>query len=492
MACSRPVFRECYTFVRRRKYNIRKADKNPCITHNFIDAPLCRIGTASIPDVRLEDFYEAYAHDLKKGKALFISEIAAAEPFKLNYDFDLEFKRTEGFENPDVFTFINTLITNIQMILQAKVFSYGIDTRCIATSCGFTVKSDEVVKLGLHLYWPSVFVSHKQLYMIRRVIILAFEECSAVEYAGLQLHRTWRDIIDYNVVRRPQCRMFGSHKLEQCPCPNKPRKDECDIHEKALVDIGRAYRLISIHDGSTTLSADEISVLANDYFNIVKLTSLRLKPIPPPPAELNLKVADDYLENEFGPEKTPEVGDKSGKLQDETRESIKNSIRKYLYNYVPRYEPYVQKISVIKLMKKGKHDPFLIKFSSTYCINKGADHTSCTTYGILKPDVFTLFCRSVNDGVRILSKCPEFVVREYVPPAYAKLIFDKKNFVPPKDEEIDNRIVSRELNSRSKYITSAGGCIRERLPIDDLIERIDIRWIRTSKDGAREDDDVNI
>lgn len=463
-----------YQWIKDNKFNRTSAktaaatgksrDSRPC-THTFLDGPVAGLGSASIPNDRLEEFYRRYAADLLAKRSLYISEDAGPEPFKANFDFDMLFD--EFKYDPNTLPSLESFFSEIQDAVGSQ-FCTATENRLIVTSCGLGSKRKDgrnFTKLGLHLCWSRLALTHPQLFMMRRFLINVCESRFG-NAVPIDLHHSarlvngWRDVIDLNVVKHPRCRMFGSRKLEECKCNGgqsakayraatkgpaataAARLAECPhqcthFNSACLVDVGRVYQVHSVWSGTTIEHHEFDTRNAIDLARLLTETSLRTAIAEP----VELELPDDYLASADSDDSvSAAAGPKSDQFA-ALEASVERSIRDYLDIH---FRPLISDgiTSVVYQVRPSKR--VIVSLQNRFCFNKGGEHNSLTTYFVFQPFLLSFHCRCSCAPERIVSSCSNFALRHPLSPLITRRIFGIDRAPRPQHHEDDVRQLARE------------------------------------------------
>lgn len=493
-----------YTFVKQHKFNRisgnsgKGRDPRPC-THTFLDGPLAALASASIPNDRLNDFYKQYAADVEAGHALFISEEAAGEPYKAVLDFDFYFKEFDYKQQSlEPTAFIHTLQDAI-----GTQFCTSTPNRLVVAAAPFGSvfrNGGRLVKLGLHLCWPNLSLSHANLMMLRRFLVTLCQEHYTSSFPindrfNAELASTWRDIIDLNVVKHPRCRMIGSSKIQKCECNNgqsakayeryarhcmrQQSKENADpnIDEslkrltcqhfatKCLLDYGRVYTVHSIWRDTRRDN------FIPSYYELLLTLSLRNAP---PVVEVDLP--SDYLSQEFQDENGGKAAGDLGGGGAGGRGKVKfvpvpvateRVVREHFEMYFAELAP-----AITNIQFQTKPTPVIIvSLSQRYCLNKGGEHNSLTTYCMIRPYMMTHHCRCNCTPVRMLCSCSNFVMRYPISAVLTKRLFQIERVKRPRTAPTDARQTVRDATLPTANQIQDGELLRKINVYDNCIQQ---------------------
>lgn len=288
-------------------------------------------GVVGVPDRVYDDFLALYATEVKsKNKTLSFSELKS-DPFFCMY-FDLDLLDT-GVTSKEV---SGEMIGVIQSVIKSYYTGGTSDERFLCVVCDTTAKEIEregvpnVTKNGYHITFPNLRVSLSQALQLRYSVVYELEKTMGARPATLN---AWSEFID----RAPyanglkMCGFFKRVKCTDCKKTDPTFKDRkrtllstmaklrrkihprehgfdyadlADIHENEFKDTSfgdlygkyleltgfnsfrtclntgnrienRTYMPSLVLDGGGDPDASLIDILREDYFKVIKYTSIR-------------------------------------------------------------------------------------------------------------------------------------------------------------------------------------------------------------------------
>ena len=283
-----------YRWLRTNGCNRKRAEAKDNITHLIKNPFLSKFGCGTVRNDQLEDFYQAYAESIENGDRVYMIEQATHKSvdtfYRMHCDLDMLFEEGVVFVD-DMWSGI---MKSFQQVMRDS-FESKVDTSVLV---GFTDASEETVsssklrpgldlkeekinvsKIGAHLYWPDVFVSNKTALALRVRFLKLIKSNISYEIkddTGRQTYKLlndWESIIDINVTRNANLRMFGSRKCTKCPCP----ANACD-HPDRVIDQGRLYRPDYVFyinpDGNCNI--ETTNALRGNFTELLRTASLRI------------------------------------------------------------------------------------------------------------------------------------------------------------------------------------------------------------------------
>jgi len=152
-------------------------------THVLMDG-----GILQVPFEQLEEFYTECIHAVRTGKKIYVVE-QKTEVFK--FFVDLDYKSETPLDDSSILELVELMHSVVQK------------GRCyIARAPIRTVQG--LVKTGVHIHWPDVFVTKKEALALRTRILLELPE-----------DPEWSQRIDASVYSGSGLRMLWSHKREK-------------------------------------------------------------------------------------------------------------------------------------------------------------------------------------------------------------------------------------------------------------------------------------
>jgi hypothetical protein len=157
-------------------------DKGPG-THVLMDG-----GILQVPFEQLEEFYVECVHDIRIGKKLYVVE-QKTDVFK--FFVDLDYKGPEALPGDEILNLVAVMHSVVQK-----------GRCCIARAEPRIV--DGLVKSGVHIHWPDVYVTKSEALALRTRILLELPD-----------DPEWSQRIDASVYGGSGLRMLWSHKRDR-------------------------------------------------------------------------------------------------------------------------------------------------------------------------------------------------------------------------------------------------------------------------------------
>ena len=239
-------------------------------THLLLDG-----GKLHIPRELYTNFYNVLAMDICQGNRNCISE-NRTEIFRFLADID--YIDEQPLTNDEIEIIAKKIQTSLEFFLRNDLSVY--ERKIIVCTTGeyktVTDHGYELKKTGIHIIWPNVYVDVLHAKYLRSVIIQYLSQHHTLRPS----YNPWEDVIDYAVYSSSGLRMKGSSKKIKCPlCKNKKDKVEyCEVcygEGKKLEGNGRIYMPSLVLDGNGNVLNDELDILKNDNFEMLKQTSIR-------------------------------------------------------------------------------------------------------------------------------------------------------------------------------------------------------------------------
>lgn len=377
------------------------------ITHTCLDG-----GRLSIPKEDINDFYKIYATGVKNGEDYFICEAfdskSGEENMKLYFDFD--FCLNIPISDTQLNSFSNILKSEIDKI-------YNTDSNmvvCRTHPTKLTKNGEDLVKAGVHFYFPDVVVSGEEALDISKYICLKFISL----FPGFP----WDTIIDSKVYK-VGLRMLYSKKIA-----NKRRK----IVNNA--DNSGVKGLDNQEDTKASKGYEIVNVIENRYYYPVmfydqgeKIDNLCFNKMTPDDLVYFLKMCSVKCYNEEKkldmvvkvPKYEPEKKEAGSKQTEEMAIKVEQFIRTQT---IPEWNHPL--VSVKKMDKI-----YIAKNTSMYCLNVKRDHNSCGIYFVIQESGMyqKCFCRCETTEGRKAGVCSKFKSHVFpIPMDLKKSLFSGK------------------------------------------------------------------
>lgn len=174
----------------------------PAISHTLLTPPY---GKFAVPDHKLGDFNDTYARTVTlKGTNPGFVEIKPSL-FRLFTDIDIKLAPGDALTEDDR----HLLIERVQKV---AVGMFGTSAGGVLVATCEPYSKGDIVKSGMHMVWPDLYVNGDQALCFRDACVLALNEA----YGGRLLGRSeWCDIVDGSVYKAGTgLRMIGAAKNE--------------------------------------------------------------------------------------------------------------------------------------------------------------------------------------------------------------------------------------------------------------------------------------
>lgn len=239
-------------------------------THLLLDG-----GKLHIPRELYTNFYNVLAMDICQGNRNCISE-NRTEIFRFLVDID--YIDEQPLTNDEIEIIAKKIQTGLEFFLRNDL-SISERKIIVCTTGEYKTVSDhgfDLKKTGIHIIWPNVYVDVLHAKYLRSAIIQYLSQHHTLRPS----YNPWEEVIDYAVYSSSGLRMKGSSKKVKCPsCKGKKDKVEycetCYGEGKLIEGNGRVYMPSLILDGNRNVLNDELNILTNDNFEMLKQTSIR-------------------------------------------------------------------------------------------------------------------------------------------------------------------------------------------------------------------------
>lgn len=508
-------------------------------------------GVVGVPDENYDEFLALYALEVKnKNRTLSFSELRSDPVFCMYFDIDM---LDTGATSAEVSCRIFSII---QSVIKSYYTGDRNDDRFRCVVCDTSIKKipsedskTTLTKNGYHIIYPNLKINFSQALQLRYSVVYELEKTLGPRADGLN---AWSDVIDkapytnglkmcgsFKRVKCTDCKktdpafkdtkkklLASMAKLRKKIFPREPGfdySDLADIHSdefkdavfgdmygryleltgfnscKMCLNTGmvmeqRTYMPCLVLDGGGDADASILDVLREDYFEVMKYTSIRCqdgesetpgftipKGVPKAPTEENganrRSFSSKSLTHLGSDMHTYTVNNdmylsdaqtmrlwKGPPVQDEHRLSVIESfLRRNVYSAYSSVQ--IRKVCESRLTKRttqktnggnkminaliGAHsgttppsptvtacNRYLVNVAgvgSTYCMNKGAEHTSNSVYFIITASQCFQRCFSPSSEVRSGgTTCAEYRSGGYaVPPSVSSVLFPGENASNP-------------------------------------------------------------
>lgn len=340
-------------------------------------------GIYYVPRSREYEFLCKYAEEIDKGTKLYVVE-ARPKTFKFMVDIDISDNHYWSVEE----------VQNISAIIQKVVFEFFCFEK-VAICCTSPEKiKGNKVHTGIHLIWPSIFVTSETALCIRQGIVQKIESIDE-----LKLAKKWDDAIDCSIYTRNGYRMVGSDKMS--------KQDKSDVK----IIENRPLSLLFVIDSDGNLNESYCDKLKKDTKRLVLETSIRYVIETYMEHGMNIASVPSWLKQD---EITRRVGSRShaGNVVSSIEHDM---IEKFIERNLPKVYKGVVKTVVRYPKEEDYPHALLVKTTSRYCMNIGRKHNSCGVYFYATPNGMTQRCLCTCDNLdgRKNGLCMDYVSCSY-------------------------------------------------------------------------------
>ena len=358
------------------------------------------------------EFLEKYSKAIDRGEKLFLAE-KRKNIFKYNIDLDIIDTIEWELKN----------ILDIVKYIQSNIFKfYKLNNNVLICLCNKPkILSQQKIKTGIHLIWPSIFVDSRQALILREAMIQYIDD-----YKGKIPINNWKDVFDETIYTRNCLRMIGSDKILNNGIPEN-----------------RVYGLKTIVDTYGNFRPIHYNRLKNNNFDLFYETSIRNTPtdfqlyIPWIETPKNLIIDNSKL---------PEVTTIKNFIEVDSEQS------KLILDFCNTQLPKIYKNTITKI-KKYENGNYLLITKSRWCLNIQRNHKSCGIYFIANPKGICQKCYcpcDTTDG-RLYGLCKEFTSEYWIFNEKIKsLLFDIDNTDSSTISSYDDKKNLKKL-TKKKY-----------------------------------------
>ena len=231
-------------------------------THFLLDG-----GCIEIPNSHYKEFLTLLAGDLTNGWKWYLCE-KRTPVFKFMSDLDI-------FEDEEItLESLELLVEHIQKCIHECCGDYQV-VACTTTSKQVVASNGEdVIKTGVHLIWPKLWVTQKTALWIRSKIVGWLTN----NLGKRQEWNSWEDVVDECVYTANGLRMVGCSKCHICKvCKGKiPDRSSCEeCKGEGRKDEGRIYVPSLVMNADGTKDEDFLHILKKDIGVTLDTTSIR-------------------------------------------------------------------------------------------------------------------------------------------------------------------------------------------------------------------------
>lgn len=367
--------------------------RGAAISHTFLDSTFT--GKIHVPWNLQDEWCAVLARDVDKGSMEALNELRT-DFFRFYADFDMYVDAAvdptaiAACANRQVARFVPAMSKVPCVVLASPVIE--------------NAKGDGKDKVGVHMHWPTVVVTTHEALLMRELIVVALE--AEMKRADLD----WAEAYDNEPYNHDVggLRMVGAPKTSVCGiCGNKATaKKECRgcTGKGKVVDRGRQYALHAVVDKAGEVDADTHAVLARNAGQLVRHCSVRSQAAAVSSEWTLVPGCPRYSKLKERSGKAPIVGSKRRTFSDEPgsrrggQEVVDGEkLRRLTLLYQKRFHPVYANVCVKKAKLSADGARILVELSGegeSYCLNKGASHTSNRVYGVVDRTRAWLRCHS--------------------------------------------------------------------------------------------------
>ena len=315
-------------------------------------------------------------------------------------------------------------------------------------------KTPVLVKTGMHILWPGLYVSLGMSNDIRESILV---EMQIVFGSRAEPSNSWEDVVDASVYpnlnkKGSGLRMLGSCKSIVCKaCKGGKNKDKtaaiCDRCEGiGKLDEGRPYfpLMVLTTSGKRDIYS-EIEYLENMHKLILDTKIRTPSGTEPTAGYTHPDGAPRFLENDRGRVKHQggtDVIQHGGKIRGligslpqgqkvllDSSDCVFDHIQKLIQSHACGMYSEVLVNQLTTNAKRSKYTVHITGRNSHYCQNKGAEHNSNRVFFEFDSTGFVQKCYSDSKEIRIHGPCSSFTSRsDKIPQEISYILFpDSKN-----------------------------------------------------------------
>lgn len=375
-------------------------------------------GKVFVPRNREYEFLCRYAEEYSKGTKLYFVE---TRPKTFKYMIDIDITDDHYWEISE----IKDLVAKIQKIVY-EFFDMPNVTICCSSPP--KIKKDGT-HTGIHLIWPSLFVTSDSALIIRRGIIQQLKNFPK------KMNKSWEDTLDEVIYTRNGYRMVGSDKMT--PPPEK-------------VPENRSLELLFVMNSDQELSSVYYERLKQSPKSLMTETSIRY-------------VLDTYSEKGMDIKYPTWLEEdamhiKSGsKIPGTIVSGLEHTI---VENFIRKFLPKVYH-GTVKAVTRYPDKNLLIKTNSRFCMNLGRSHNSCGIYFFASPRglVQRCLCPCEKLESRKHGYCRDYISECYpfdeqtltqLFPEHDKIMFAKEKKNTKVNKFVPAYKVNKELEARKE------------------------------------------
>jgi hypothetical protein len=364
--------------------------RNRCLQNNFsssknISHVLMDGGVLSVPFDRLDNFYQICVQCIKEGENIFVVE---QKTQCYNFFLDIDYKDTVVLDIDQIQPISKTIFS--------KVKNFCKDDQKVIVSVSKPKKKDGLIKTGIHINFPDLFVDQhgaiQLMYHIIHTLNNIYPDIDWFKYIDPSVYGSLNNKTKGSGFRMPWSHKRSKHeecKGQGCESCNQSGK----ITENEYLPIFMLYQ------------NEEILLSQEPTVEMLHLTTVRSSR-----NESTCVSIPDAVE-------MPKVIQKVEKTftKAQTRNEIfDNDLSPLLETFIRKYLPGQKDARVLKIFKNKT--TFLILTNSKYCENLGRNHSSNHVYFLVRNFDSTIcqkcFCTCETTEGRKHGFCKDFEGRK--------------------------------------------------------------------------------
>ena len=360
----------------------------------------------------------------------------------------------------------------------------GTDTwRCVVTHTPSTMitKDDTLMeKIGIHVYFPEIYVDAAHHLKLRSVLLNAYTQLSKTHIGvtpsdeGYKIVKTWGDIIDKGVCSCPKLRLFCSCKATAClHTPQEKKTNKCNgQYHKHRINAMRRYELIDILDWSTPVGYTRNEFLFNRYTGLNEpfVDDATEKVIVKHRRELLHLISLRSTRDVVSPMDIPEhlVGENEDMANEALDALTIDSEQEMNVRVLVHMLGIVDNISDVDqihaLGKRQRVQMYKVYLHSKRCFNNCGDHTNNRIYVTIRSGLWiTQMCFSESETIgRMGVSCKNFRLPFY------------------KEDEVLNRLLFGK--AERPMLTEGDGSVSHRLVANGMLQFIEESYNKCVQD----------
>lgn len=397
--------------------------KKENITHYRLNG-----GCLCVPLEKQDEFLQHYMNDIANGEKHYICE-RRTEIYRMMGDLDYV-----GPSEVDREYVYETLVTiqNVARAFFPNEKNENVFDILVCRVKDVKITKDNLKKVGIHFYFPHLFVNDKEAMYIREMALTELDTKKPRTSIG---ENSWSDVLDQCVYTTNGLRMLFSRKMAACPdCAGRGGDGErtcgtcCGAFEKQKIDVGRPYvPWFYIHEGK--IDEKKYAQLTSNRWALIMKTSLR---VPSDAHTKGFAIFEGAPVPRIAPDKTVkvQVGNKvTNEFHDDYvgQRSIRNRVSvpqfsdkwRIIDRYIRKFMPHQYREVIIRdIVTNPTLDHYIVTLrgkGSHYCLNKRDYHNGNSVYFfITKKGVHQkCFCRCQTTQGRQFGLCRKFLSKPF-------------------------------------------------------------------------------